>query len=128
MRVCLDTDVLVDCLRGLPNARAWLEGGPTDEFVVPGIVAMELLAGARDQDDLRSIQAFLQGFEVIWPDARESARALELLAAHRLASGIGIPDAMIASLALERSLRLYSFNLKHFRVFEGLDVQAPYQR
>ena len=128
MKVCLDTDVLVDCLRGLPAAERWLQAHAEDEFVVPGIAAMELLVGARDRADLKRIQAFLRGFEVIWPDAREFARAWDLLAAHHLASGVGIPDAIIAAQAIERSLRLQSLNLKHYRVFPGLNVQAPYQR
>lgn len=31
-------------------------------------------------------------------------------------------------MALNRAARLYTFNLKHFRVGPGLDVQEPYSR
>jgi predicted nucleic acid-binding protein len=49
----LDTDVLVDFLRGHPPAVAWLTGY-TAPIGVPGLVAMELLQGCRDlMDPLR---------------------------------------------------------------------------
>ena len=47
--VLLDTDVLIDCLRGVPPARIWIESAPTEAFGIPGIVAMELLVGCRNQ-------------------------------------------------------------------------------
>ena len=73
-------------------------------------------------------QKFLATFPIEWPDASEFERAYELLAAHRLSIGVGIPDCLIAAMALTRSWPLYTFNLKHFQHFTGLDVRAPYQR
>jgi predicted nucleic acid-binding protein len=70
---------------------------------------MELVAGARNQADLQQIRRFLSAFSVTWPDASEFAQAYELLATHRLASGISIPDCLIAAMAVARSVRLYTF-------------------
>jgi predicted nucleic acid-binding protein len=95
---------------------------------VPGIVAMELLVGCRNLADLQRTQQFLNSFTVVWPEAGEFAQAYELLAALRLTSGLSIPDCLIAAIALARSARLYTFNLKHFRVIAGLDAQEPYIR
>jgi len=128
MTVFLDTDVLVDCLRGTASAQGWLERTAADTFQVPGIVAMELLMGCQNQADLQHTQKFLSAFEVTWPEAVEFAQAYDLLAVHRLSSRLSIPDCLIAAMALARSARLYTFNLKHFRVVAGLDVQAPYTR
>lgn len=128
MTVFLDTDVLVDCLRGTAAARRWLEASVGETFYVPGSVAMELLVGCQNQADLQRTQKFLGAFEIVWPEAAEFAKAYELLATHRLTSGLSIPDCLIASLALSRSARLYTFNLKHFRVIAGLDAQEPYSR
>jgi tRNA(fMet)-specific endonuclease VapC len=77
---------------------------------------------------LGRIQKFLKAFTILWPEAPEFARAHDLLIAHRLASGISIPDCLIAAMALSRGARLYTFNWKDFRVVEGLDVQQPYSR
>ncbi len=128
MMVCLDTDVLVDCLRGTPEAQAWLNSNAGDSFIVPGIVAMELVVGCRNQSDLKRTQEFLRAFDLVWPEAHDFARAYDLLSTHHLASGLSIPDCLVAAMTLERSLRLYTFNSKHYRVVTGLDVQEPYQR
>jgi len=128
MNVFLDTDVLVDCLRGSSTAKVWLESSFEETFQVPGVVAMELLWGCRNQTELDRTHSFLNSFDVIWPEALEFAHAYELMAMHRLSSGLSIPDCLIAAMAVARSTRLYSFNLKHFGVVSGLDVQQPYSR
>jgi hypothetical protein len=124
----VDTDVLVDCLRGTIAAEAWLEQLAEQPSAVPAVVAMELVMGCRDRADLERIQRFLATFEVVWPEASEFVTAYQLLLTHRLSSGLDIPDCLIAATALARSARLYTFNLKHFQVVPGLDVARPYSR
>ena len=124
----LDSDVLIDCLRGIPAAKQWLAGLASEAFGVPGVVAMELLVGCRNQNEQRQVQKFITRFQVFWPDASEFARAYDLLADHRLSSGLGIPDCLIAATALSRNAILLTFNLKHFQVIGGLKVQEPYRR
>ena len=48
--VVVDTNVLVDVLRGMPTAVAALERRATDEVVVPSMVRFEVLAGARPSE------------------------------------------------------------------------------
>jgi hypothetical protein len=67
-------------------------------------------------------------FSVAWTEASEFAQAYNLLAAYRLRSGLSIPDCLVAAMALTRSATLYTFNMRHFRVITGLDVQEPYTR
>lgn len=43
--ILIDTDVLVECLRGSQTARTWLGTLRNDAFSIPGVVAMELLMG-----------------------------------------------------------------------------------
>jgi len=124
----VDTDVLVDCLRGTVSAEAWLKGRAQPAFAVPAVVAMELVMGCRDRADLEGIQRFLETFEVIWPEASEFAAAYGLLLTHRLSSGLDIPDCLVAATALARNARLYTFNLKHFQVVPGLNAERPYSR
>jgi predicted nucleic acid-binding protein len=69
----LDTDILVDCLRGTAPAREWLRTTSTDLFVIPGIAAMELLIGCRNRIEIDRVQKFLAIFQVAWPDAFEFA-------------------------------------------------------
>jgi predicted nucleic acid-binding protein len=126
--ILVDTDVLVDCLRGTAPAKRWLEHASSEALGVPGVVAMELLIGCRNRAELEHLQKFLSTFSVLWPEASEFAQAYELLAAHRLASGLGIPDCLIAAMSLIRKARLYTFNFKHFQLISGMDVQEPYSR
>ncbi len=128
MTVLLDTDVLIDCLRGTAAAQDWLRNHAADAFDVPGIVAMELVAGCRDQTDLRRTQAFLSSFNILWPDAADFAQAYDLMIAHRLTTALSIPDCLIAATALQRSARLFTFNSRHFSVISGLDIHEPYIR
>jgi tRNA(fMet)-specific endonuclease VapC len=124
----VDTDVLVDCLRGTDPAKAWLDELAMDSFTVPAPAAMELVMGCRDREDLRRVRMFLGTFEIAWPEASEFASAYDLLLTHRLSSGLSIPDCLIAATALNRAARLYTFNLKHFQIVVGLDVREPYRR
>jgi predicted nucleic acid-binding protein len=126
--ILLDTDVLIDCLRGLPAADAWLEESADQVFAIPGIVAMELIVGCHDKADLQRTRAFIHHFDVIWPAASEVRQAFNLLVAHRLQFGVSIPDCIIAAMALERGALLYTFNLKHYQMFPGLEVREPYIR
>jgi len=126
--VLVDTDVVVDCLRGTAPSREWLQRTSTEALGLPGVVAMELLIGCRNRAEIQHLQRFLDTFSIVWPDASEFARAYELLAEHRLTSGLGIPDCLVAAMALVRKARIYTFNSKHFRVIPGVDAQEPYSR
>ncbi len=128
MTIFLDSDVLIDCLRGTDSSRAWLASVSSESFQVPGIVAMELAAGCQNRLELQRVQKFLNAFEIVWPTASDIEQAHQLLLEHRLSSGLGIPDCIIAAMTLSRSARLYTFNSKHFRVVSGLDAQEPYSR
>lgn len=74
------------------------------------------------------MQAFIRRFSVIWPEANNFRRAFDLLVAHRLEFGVEAPDCIVAAIALERSIPLYTFNVKHFQGFSGLEVVQPYAR
>ena len=89
---------------------------------------MELIIGCRHQTHLEQVKKFLTAYPVVWPDAADSEKAYDLLASHRLSSGLGIPDCIIAATALNRSIPLYTFNVKHFGIIARLDVRQPYSR
>jgi predicted nucleic acid-binding protein len=102
--VLVDTDVLVDCLRGSVAAKSWLDTFRNEDFAIPGAAAMEFVIGCRNQADLQQIRKFLASFNVTWPDASEFAQSHELLATHRRSLGISIPDCLLAATALVKNL------------------------
>jgi len=124
----LDTDVLIDILRQHPAALTWLQTNATIPVVIHGVVAMEILAGSRNKQELQRNQAFLAQFTIIWPTPAEFQAAYAILAQYYLSTSIGVPDCLIVATALTYNWRLYTFNLKHYRHITGLDVQISYQR
>ncbi len=106
----VDTDVLVDHLRGV---RAFERpAGATLHCSV--VTRAELFAGPKDQEE--EVRELLEAF-------REIAVTLELAEAAgriRRATGIGLPDALIAASALANGLELVTRNLRDFGRVDGL--------
>ena len=58
--ILLDTDVMVDILRGYDPAKAWL--ALVEEIGVPGLVAMELIQGCQNTREQRTLEKELSEF------------------------------------------------------------------
>lgn len=126
--VLLDTDIMVDILRGFPPAAAWLEALGNEEVALPGYVAMELLVGATDRQAAEGMQAALAPFAVYWPAAQDCDRALATFAQASLSHGLSPFDALIAETAKGLGAPLHTFNVKHFDAIADLETIQPYER
>ena len=120
----LDTDVMVDVVRGHPPAGAWLIGlGPVG---LPGLVAMELLQGCQNLTVQRRLEKQLQRYTLHWPTLADCQRGYQDFAAYRLSHGLGLLDALIGATAVGLGETLATFNVKHFAVIAGLTTVQPY--
>lgn len=109
----LDTDVLIEYLRGRPEAVEYLEGLTADLYVSVISVA-ELFAGARSDEEERSLEQFLLAFTVL-PVTEVVAQSGGLYRRDfRPGHGTGLADALIAATAEENGLSLVTFNRRHF--------------
>lgn len=126
--VLLDSDVIIDIQRSVPEALSWINSARELQFALPASVAFEIVIGAKSNIHLQKGQRFLSRFEVKHLTAGDSELALELIQRHVLASGLSLADYLIAAQALNLNAILYSFNLRHFRTIPGLDVRQPYSR
>ena len=124
----LDSDVLFDIQRGNPVCMDWLKENQGELIALPTTVAMELLIGSRDKEELARSRGFLQMFRVAWMNEVESELALKLLDKYCLPSGPSLPDFQIAAQAVNRGATLLTFNMKHFGRIKELDARAPYSR
>lgn len=122
----LDTDVMVDILRGHPPALAWMATVRTTPIALPGLVAMELLQGCQNLADQRRLERQLQGFTLHWPTPDDCQRAMRDFVVHRLSRGLGLLNALIAHTAVGLGEPLATFNVKHFAVIAGLRTVQPY--
>ena len=122
----LDTDVMVDILRGHPPAMAWVAGPGAGPIGLPGLVAMELAQGCRNLLDQQQLERQLRRFVWYWPTQADCQRAYQDLAAYRLSHGLSVMDALIGATALGLGEPLATFNVKHYRVMAGLVIVQPY--
>jgi len=124
--ILLDTDVMVDILRGYDLARKWLQSA--QEIGVPGLVAMELIQGCQNTREQRQLEKALSGYTLYWPDEEACNRAIASFSSHHLSDNIGLLDALIAETAIGVNAELATFNVKHYRVLKGLQSVQPYER
>lgn len=123
----LDTDVLIDVQRGHTAALAWF-ASLADLPSVPGLVVMELIQGAQDSRQVRDVLRLTAPLPIVWPTTADCQRALADFTAFHLSQGLGLLDALIASIAVGLSADLCTFNDKHYRIVPGLVTVQPYTR
>jgi predicted nucleic acid-binding protein len=124
--IVVDTSVLIDHLRGNEQATALLEEGFSSAGRLTGSVLtkLEVLAGMRDAEE-QATPALLGLVEWI-PVSDELAEAAGALARRYLSSHPGVDpvDYVIAATAISLDAALWTANIRHFPMFEGLT--APY--
>ncbi|MCB1920346.1 MAG: PIN domain-containing protein [Candidatus Competibacteraceae bacterium] len=123
----LDTDVLIDVQRGYKPAVTWF-ASLNNLPAVSGFVVMELIQDAKNNQQLRQALRLVAPLPVIWPTETDCNRALANFTAYHLSSGLGLLDALIASCAIGLSVKLCTFNVKHYRVIPDLLIEQPYEK
>ncbi len=123
-RLLIDTDVLIEYLRGRDRAVEYLEGLHADLYVSVVSIA-ELFAGVRGEEEEASLKQFLLTFTVL-PVTQKVAQLGGLYRReYRASHGTGIADALIAATAEDSGAGLVSFNRRHFPLVE---ITVPYER
>jgi predicted nucleic acid-binding protein len=126
--VLLDTDVMIDVLRGYPPALAWLHSLDDDVVALPGFVLMELIQGCRTKKEQQSLTTELDAYTILWPNHSDCNDAVKLFTKYRLSHSIGIIDVLIGQLSLSFDLPLHTFNKKHYEPIPRLTTVQPYTK
>jgi len=117
--VLVDTDVMVDFLRGNPKAIGLVQTHSA-RIILSSIVAAELYAGARGDEELSKLDSLISLFRVV-PVSLELARAGGLHKKRYAKShGTGLADAIIAATAEAENADLKTLNTKHYPMIKGL--------
>lgn len=123
----VDTDVLIDFLRGTPQAVAFVSKLPND-VAISSVSVAELYAGVRDGAESQALKDLLDTLEIIDLN-RDIAQAGGLIRReHGKAHGVGLNDALIAATAVNRKACLYTLNIKHYPSLRKNQVAQPYRK
>ena len=123
--VLIDTDVMVDFLRGNPKAVALVKAHSA-HIILSSIVVAELYSGVRGEKELQTLDALVSLFRII-PVSPELAREGGLFKNEYAKShGVGLADAIIAASAKAEHAELKTLNVKHYPMFKGL--RPPYRK
>jgi predicted nucleic acid-binding protein len=123
--VLLDSDILIDHLRGYEPARQYLKRFEAGEMqgYLSVITVAELSAGQMWQaQEEEKAQQLLALFTHLALDFAIAWRGGEI----RRQYHTRLADALIAATALIRHLPLSTRNFQHFTSIEGLRVEKPY--
>jgi predicted nucleic acid-binding protein len=119
VKALLDTNILVDFLRGIPAARDEL--ARYEDKAISIVTWMEVMVGAPTPAQAGTRQ-FLGGFDLVELDAAVADRAVALRRRHRLK----LPDAIVWASAQVGAMLLVTRDTKGFPA-DDPGVRMPYR-
>ena len=115
----LDTDVLVDFLRGYGKAVAFINA-QSSRVILSSIVVAELYAGVKGDAEQAALENFISLFRIV-PVSAEIAKAGGLYKRdYGKSHGVGLADAILAATAVAENAVLKTLNTKHYPMLKGL--------
>lgn len=121
----VDTDILIDFLRGRAEAIDFLERH-VDDLHVSAVTVAELYQGVREGRERTRLSATLSALTVL-PLTEEIAENAGLLRRDfRASTGCGLADCLIAATAFQHRMALATLNAKHFGMLK--EVVVPYKK
>lgn len=119
MKALFDSNILIDYLKGIEEARLEVERCP--DRLISAVTWMEVLAGVKSEEEDDVVEMFLRDFKVVDITRRIAREAVGLRRARR----IRLPDAVIWATARVESALLVTRNTKDFPPDEP-GVHVPY--
>lgn len=127
-RWLIDTDVLVDLLRGLPAAMNFLEAVMTTSggtFITPITIA-ELYAGVKEGKERGILDRFILEFQITLLDEKIAQKGGLYRRDFGKSHHVGLADALIAATADHYDLTLATLNKKHYPMLKAIHI--PYRK
>lgn len=123
-QLLIDTDVLIDYLRGQAEAVSYLEG-LTEPPLISAVTVAELYAGVREGEEREALDYFIAAFEIVSVNQIIASAGGLNRRDYGKSHGVGLADAIIAATAEIKKADLVTLNKKHFPMLASIIV--PYQ-
>jgi predicted nucleic acid-binding protein len=125
MTALVDTDVMIDFLRGQAQAVAFMQAVPLPVHV-SAITVAELFAGVREGEEKAALDTALTACRVHPLTADIAMRGGLWRRDYGRSHGVGLADALIAATAEHAGLDLVTLNARHYPMLERISI--PYRK
>ena len=125
--ILVDSDVLIEHLRGNAAARDWLvQARQSSGPLAISVVSLTEIAGGMRSPERREVMRLLGSMQRFEVSEQVAWRAATLMREYRRShSGIGLGDYLIAATALTQGLELATLNVRHYPMFPELTRPFP---
>jgi predicted nucleic acid-binding protein len=121
----LDTNILIDFMRGYPPAIEFF-GAAQEQFSLSVLTVAEMFAGVREGKERKLLGEALPAYHLLDVTAEIAKLAGMLKRDFHRSHSIDLIDATIAATASLHKLQLVTLNRKHFPMLR--DILTPYRR
>lgn len=120
--ILIDSDVLIEHLRGNTDARDWLvQARRTSGPLAMSVISVAEIAGGMRSPERREVMRLLGSMQRFEVTEQVAWRAGTLMREYRRShSGIGLGDYLIAATALTEGLEIATLNVRHYPMFTAL--------
>jgi predicted nucleic acid-binding protein len=123
--ILVDTDVLIDFLRGNDKAISFVHGF-SPRIILSPIVVAELYAGVKGTDELSVLDSFISLFRIVPIDSDIAKSGGLFKRDFGKSHGVGLADAILAATAYKENAELKTLNVKHYPMIR--DLKPAYKK
>jgi predicted nucleic acid-binding protein len=124
-QLLIDTDVLIDFLRGHKQAAAFFKV-ESDRICFSAITVAEIYAGIKDTPEEAEVERLFSIFPVLSITDDVARLAGQFIRQYGKTYSVEIPDALIAATSLLHKAELQTLNVRHYPMFRNL--KPPYRK
>ena len=120
--VLCDTNIIISLFKGFSKTVEDLTLIGSENVLLPSVSVMELFRGMENKKDMNEMSKKLNQYNILHLNEKVSERAILYIKDYKLSHNLQIPDALIAAMAVEYHLPLYTYNVKDFKFIPKLKL------
>ena len=124
--ILCDTNIFIEIFRNRSYMETILADIGFDNILVSDVIKAELFFGAKNKNELQSIEKHLSNFLSLTIRPEISKMAVELVKNYCLPQKLKFPDALIAATAIFHDIELFTLNAKDFKFISNIKLYQMY--